>query len=286
MIVNSNIEIKNFYRFIEFTSKLLKIDLSHNRFKSIILDNFRAETKKEIKVKQFSEAYLYLINNINQSLTTLTIKKAYYLLTNSMLKEEKCKRILNTFYRNFDRTPHDLASLIHFIVLDSVGRRKIEFAFMMSNFIMLKKERYPLIPYRFMDDAYYNAIKNKNINKLMMIFIEIESKYKKSCQMINLSFTEVIQKIKSCIELLKIKYKVEKLYLYGSYAKQEVLSSSDLDLLVIFDKELINLEKNDIIKQLKQYLSENLQMTVDLLDFTQAMEKLDISEMENIITLI
>lgn len=286
MIVNNEMEIKFFYRFIEFTSKLLGVDLPHERFKLLALDNFKAESTIELKVKSFSEAYLYLINNVNQSLTTTIIKKAYYLLTDIMLDEEKCKQILEEYYKYYDETPHYLASLIHFAVLDNVEERKIEFAFMMSNLVMLKKGRSPLIPYRFMYDAYYNAIKNKNICKIMMIFTEIESKTEKAFKMINLSYSEVIQKLKRSRQLLKNEYSVEKLYLYGSYAKQKISQTSDLDLLVIFDKELLSLEKNEIIKRLKQYLSENLQITVDLLDFTHAMEKLDISEMENIITLI
>ena len=138
MIVNNDMEIKLYYRFIEFTSKMLGVDLPHERFKLLVLDNFKAESKTELNVKRFAESYLYLINNTNQSLTTTIIKKAYYLLTDKMLEEEKCKKILEEFYMHFDETSHYLAALIHFKVLDNVEERKIEFAFMLSNLVMLK----------------------------------------------------------------------------------------------------------------------------------------------------
>ena len=286
MIVNNDMEIKFFYRFIEFTSKLLGVDLPHERFKLLVLDSFKAESTTEIKVKSFSESYLYLINNVNQSLTTAIIKKAYYLLTDIMLDEEKCNIILKEFYKHYDETSHYLAALIHFKVLDNVEERKVEFAFMMSNLIMLKKKRNPFIPYEFMFDAYFKAIENKNIDKLMYIYAEIEGNSKPNYNQVELTQDKIIEKVKQCKSILKNKYNVKKLYLYGSYAKQKTSQSSDLDLLVIFGKELLNIERCKNSDALIKYLSIKLQITVDLLDFTHAMDNLDINEMENIITLI
>lgn len=286
MIVNNNMEIKNFYRFVEFTSKLLGVDLPHERFKLIILDNFKAESKTEGKVKSFADAYLYLINNTNQSLTAKIIKKAYFLLTDIMLDDEKCKNILEEFYKHYDETSHYLAALMHFAVLENVEDRKIEFAFMMSNLVMLKKNRYPFIPYDFMFDAYFNAIENKNISKLMYIYTQIEFNSKPKLVQSELNQEKIIEEIKSCKSILKHKYDVKKLYLYGSFAKQKTALSSDLDLLVIYDSELINLERSKNNDQLAKFLKSKLEITIDILDFTHALEKMDINEMENIITLI
>lgn len=286
MIVNNEMEIKYYYRFIEFTSKMLDVDLPHERFKLIALDNLKAQSKGELKVKCFAEAYLYLTNNKNQSLTTMIIQKAYFLLSGIMLEEKVCKEILEIYYQHYDETSHYQASLIHFAVLDSVKERKVEFAFMMSNLIMLKKQRYPFIPYEFMFEAYFRAIKEKNINKLMYIFAEIEVSPKPHYSPKELEQTEIIEKIKEFEAVLSGKYNIKKLYLYGSYAKQKTSLTSDLDFLVIFDKPLLNFERARNIEELTTYLSKMLEITVDLLDFTHAMDNLDISEMENIITLI
>ena len=74
--------------------------------------------------------------------------------------------------------------------------------------------------------------------------------------------------------------------MYGSYAKEKVTPQSDLDLLVIFDKELLPLEKGMVIKNLTDYLENKIKIHLDILDFTHALENLDISEMENLITII
>ena len=41
-----------------------------------------------------------------------------------------------------------------------------------------------------------------------------------------------------------------------------------------------------LVEEVKVYLGEKLNIQIDLIDFTQALTLLDISEMENIITLI
>ena len=45
MQLPNEIDIKYFYRFVEFTSKLIDVDLTHERFKLITLNKERAETK-------------------------------------------------------------------------------------------------------------------------------------------------------------------------------------------------------------------------------------------------
>jgi len=81
-------------------------------------------------------------------------------------------------------------------------------------------------------------------------------------------------------------YHIQKLYLYGSYAKEKVTTQSDLDLLVIFNKEMLPLERGIIIKNVTDYLENKINIHLDILDFTHALENLDISEMENLITII
>ena len=47
-----------------------------------------------------------------------------------------------------------------------------------------------------------------------------------------------------------------------------------------------NIEKERIIKELTEYLTKEIGIKVDIIDFTHAMKVLEINEMENIITLI
>ena len=287
MIVNTDVDIKHYYRFIEYVAMLNGISLPHERFKLIALDNYKAESENELLIKRFSEAYLFLINNKNQILTKEIIIKAYYLLTNKIIEDNIAKSILSTYYENYDEASHYLAGLIHLVVLDKVAERKIEFAFMISNLIMLKKGRYVLIPYEFNQDEYNEIIQNRDIAKLTIFFGGIERYVSKTLlEPKEIEFDELIDKLKECKAVLRNKYHVRKLFLYGSYAKRKVSSVSDLDLLVIFSNDLLNFQRIQTVELMEKYLLRELEIKVDLLDFTHAMEKLNISEMENIITII
>lgn len=286
MLVSKEIDIKLYYRFVEFTSRLVGYGLPHERLKRIILDDFKAESIEEKEVKSFANAYLYILNNIHQSVTKELLQESYYLLTHETLDEQISKQILETYYMYYDENSHYVAMLVHLKVLELIEKRNIEFAFMISTLIMFKKGRYPLIPYAYMFDIYKQTIKQKNKDKLMVIFSEIEAIHKPHENHSNLSKEEIIWKIQELKNHLVKEYHIQKLYLYGSYAKERVTTQSDLDLLVIFDKEMLPLERGIVIKNLTDYLENKLKIHLDILDFTHALENLDISEMENLITII
>lgn len=285
MLVNNENEIKWFYRFIEFTSKMLKLDLPHERIKMIILDQFKAESKKELNLKLFSDAYLYLNNNVNQIFSKEIISKSYYLLTNELIEEDILNAIFETYYKYYDEEIFYLVALMHLKILELVNTRKFEFAFMISNYIMIKRKKKVLIPYQYMYNSYFNSVKNKQIQKLMLIFKDIEVSDE---SMINntLSKKDIIIKIVNLKEILKNKFNISRLYLYGSFAKDKTLKTSDLDLLIIFEDSLVNFEKNAKKQELADYLNEKLNIKIDLIDFTSAIYNLEKNEMENIITLI
>ena len=44
MLINEKIHTKFYYRFIEFTSRMLGLDMPHERIKLIVLDKYKAET--------------------------------------------------------------------------------------------------------------------------------------------------------------------------------------------------------------------------------------------------
>ena len=285
MIVNNDNEVKWLYRFIEFTSKMLKLDLPHERIKMIVLDQYKAKSKMELSLKSFSDAYLYLNNNINQLFSKEIISKSYYLLANEILENEKINEILETYYKYYDEEDFYVMALMHLKILELVTTRKFEFAFMITNYIMLKRNKKTLIPYPYMYQSYFNTIKNKQIQKLMLIFKDIEVPN-------DIVLNTYFSKNDLLNEILKIKdelinrFNIYKMYLYGSFAKEKTLKTSDLDLLVIFNDKIVNFEKKEKKQKLAEYLNQKLNIKIDLIDFTSAIENLDLNEMENIITII
>ncbi len=288
MLISKEIDIKSYYRFIEFCSKLLKYNVTHERFKRLAFDDYKAESLDEIKVKQFSNAYLYMLNNANQSFTESFLQDIYYLLTHKQLSKTTSNKILQSHYINYNENIHYHVVLVHLCVLENVKQRKIEFAFIISNYVMLKNNRYPIIPYEGVHKKYKQAIRKNNINMddLMVIFSQSEAfpnEYKKNNQLTSNTIIETIQHNKQTIIE---NYHISKLYLYGSFAKENTNPQSDLDILAVFSNDISRLEKAIHTKNLQDFIESKLNIHVDILDFNYALKRLDISEMENIITLI
>lgn len=286
MIVNKENEIKNFYRLVEYVSRLTGIDMSHERLKQIIFDYYQCETKQELEVKKFAEAYLYLLNNTNQSLTTEILRKTFYLLTDEVLNQEVLDELIELYYRNFDETPHYLAALIHFTVLNRVVSRKIEFAFMLSNYVMFKNGRYPLLPNDDSFDNYKKVIAENSIDELVMYFIRIEKAGPKRKNSSCLSIDEIIKRVKKLKDQLTTEFNIQKLYLFGSFAKGTNTPISDIDFLVVYKGDLVNYETETLQRRLKAFFEQEFTCNVDLVEFKHGLDDFNKKEMESIINLI
>jgi predicted nucleotidyltransferase len=257
--------------------------ITKEKIKSIYNDEYKCITKEEIKIKRLVNSCKYIFNNINQTFREEFIIQSYYLLTNELINNNIVNNLIEIYYKNFDSSSHYLASLIHLFIINQLNN--IEYAFIISNLIMLKKERYFLIPYDYCIDKYKTIINEKNMVKLILLFYDIETVniIKKSCLIIK---DEVIEIIKKKRNELIFKYDIDKLYLFGSVSKGNNNEYSDLDFLVVFNNQLINLEKRNKLRELKKYFCELFNSDVDILEFNYALDTFDKSEIENIITLI
>ena len=162
MILNRLFSNKCYYRFIEFTSKFVGCGMTHEKVKLLCYDQIKAESKEEIEVRRFIDAYLYILNNINQTISYEILERVYYLLTNKINQQEKLEKILSLLYRNNDLSIHHLVSKIHLFILDIIEYKNVEYAFLISNYLMIKKGRFPLIIYPANYERYQLYIKEKN----------------------------------------------------------------------------------------------------------------------------
>ena len=278
-------KIKEIIKLIYFITKFRNDYVIYEYVKKIYYDFDNYTANIELLIKNICDSTNYIFNNINQSFTKELLIKAYFLLSNKLIDSAVVNKLIELYYKNIDVAPHSLAALLHLFIINNVEKNNLEFAFLISNYIMLKKGRWFLMPYEYCHNDYREAVKNNDLSSLFRIFYDIESvkKDKKPCL---LSKDEVIQKIKYLKEELVTKYYIEKLYLFGSFAKGNNTEKSDLDFVVILNESLINNEKNEIITNVKKYLGNEFECDVDLLDFSYALNTFDKSQMEYLITLI
>lgn len=270
---------------IEIHITIRKIFINAYNYKKICSDEIVVSSKEELNAKRLANAVTLLFNNINQPFREEIIHQIYFLLTCKSLDNQKIKEIVKIYYKNYDNSPQYLSTIIHLFIINNIHEKNIEFAFLLSNYIMVKKERGMLIPYPYSYNDYRDAIKQRDISSLIRIFFDIEIK-KDTEKHSTVSKNEIFEFIKIKREEIILKFRITKLFLFGSFAKKKNTKNSDIDFLVVFDNELNNFEKNEIIGLLKEYLSKELQSDVDVLDFNYAYDEFATSEFENIITLI
>lgn len=249
----------------------------------IINDEIKCLTDEEIYIKRLSNALNYVFNNVNQIFNEENLNVVYYLLTNSLLDKEISNKIVMTYYENIDNSAYYLTTLIHTLIIDNTSN--VEFAFIVSEFIMLKKKKTLLVPRDFVHNDYKNAILSKDFSLFVKLMLEMEyiCENKNPCKYTK---KEIIEKIKLHKKYLVDTFHIRKLYLFGSFAKGTNNENSDIDFLVILDESLINIERLNQIELIKEYLSELFECSLDVLDFTFALKELGENEIEHALTLI
>ncbi len=276
---------KQINNLIYFLSKYNNLGIIHDRIKQISNDEYNCINEQEKDIKRFYNCANFVYSNVNQTFNEELLNQAYFLLTNNLIQQNIVKDIISVYYKNIDNSPHTVAAIVHLTIVKNLEFKSHEFAFIISNYIMLKKERWFLIPFEFCFNDYNTAIESNEISALIRLFYDIEiiNKEKKPCLY---SYDEVIKKIKNEHNYIVEKFNINKLYLFGSFAKKTHTEKSDLDFIVIFNEQLINDEKSKNLKKLKKHLEECFECDVDLLDFSYAIDVFDKSQMEHLITLI
>ena len=277
---------KEFYRFIEFTMKMQETGLTHERIKQIIKDKTQALSVEEKEVRNLTDAFTYIVNNVNQTFSKETINKSYYMLNLEVMDEEKQEEILKTYYKYSDESIYLRVAKIQNKIIELKINKKIEYSLLLANLIMLKISRGILITYPNISEIYKEALINRNEEKLMLLYSRLETISNSENESKEIDVEKINEYIKRNKNYILARYHVEKLYLYGSFAKNTMNKNSDVDFLVMLEEDIINIEKERIIKELIEYLTKELGIKVDIIDFTHAMKVLEINEMENIITLI
>lgn len=287
MFLKNNIKIKQYYRFVEFTFKLLKHELSHTRVKLLCLDEFKGETREELLLKRFANSTLYILNNANQTITKEVIKHIYYLLNLKELEEDKCSDILKEIYTEYDSNTYQNAAKIHLYILEQELIEKEKFAFLLTNLLLIRKEKRIVILYDHSFKEYEEIIQKKDMYRLMLLFIRNRCSNGSYEQEEMPQINKIKNRIRKNKKELQNKYLIEKIYLYGSCASKQNTKQSDLDLLIKFRSDLISSEREELYPLIRYRMQEMLNYKkIDFIDFSSAVTKMELSALENIITII
>lgn len=164
---------------IYFVKKIINETIVQERIKEIVYDKFTCLTNQELSIKRFDNSFKYIINNIHQTFNIEMIIQSYFMLTNELFDNDIATKLIELYYKNIDVATHSLAALLHLYIINNIEKNNIEFAFLISNYIMLKKDRWFLMPYEYCHNDYKEAIDSNDLSSLIRIFYDIELVKKK-----------------------------------------------------------------------------------------------------------
>jgi|SRR5690554_22211 len=280
------IGLKDFFRVVKNTHYLNSNTIPYEKIKKIIIGVDKPVSKEEILIKNFSDAFIYLLRNINASFNIDLVNKTYYILTNSILDEKTANEIVKEYFLYNDENAHYKALKIHECIIKNMDASNIKMAIMFSNYIMIRSKRRPLVILPSFFKRYKSIILNDKGTKeeKILLFAELEVDNKKTKEN-----SRLIDCKEACLNLFKLRkdienFGVEKLYVFGSVAKGDNTINSDLDLLVKMRKDVFNFERRINQVELKEFLEEKLRIDVDIVEFDYAITTFDTYELENIRT--
>ena len=268
MVMNN----KAFYVFIKYLSIQVGISLNHERYKLIALDKYKALSQAEVEVKNIKDSFLYTMSNCRQVFSQDLISKSYYLLTGEIIDINISNNIVMEFFKNYNCDCLTLAAIIHLYILNNVHLKAVEYAFIITNYVLKHKGCSIVIP-----KSKYSMMNKK---ELILYFLDNKEGDVKANH-INQEY--VLKEIAKDKCLLTGAYSVENMYLYGSFVKGTNTEYSDIDLLVVFKEHLECYKKNRNINILINIYSERFNANVDVINFTDILEGHDMCELENTI---
>lgn len=286
----SFINDKVFYRFVEFTSRFVNYELLHEDYKLIALDKKEANNPAEKRVKRLANAFLFLLNQSNQVIDLEILQTSYYLLTQKRLSIKNASDILETIYKfKYDNIHFQAAKIIMFLS-EFKFIRKIEYSLLIASYLLIRNGHYPLIFHESNRKQIKKIIKEKNITALhewvyMNEFQNRNGIGSKENKGVSISLEELINFLQSHKNYFKTAFKINHMFIYGSFVKKTNHESSDLDILVDLSKELVGYLKEDTISKIQEFLTTELQTKVDVLDFGYSLRYSEIKEMNNTIKL-
>lgn len=284
----SHINEKVFYRFVEFTSRLVKYELAHEDYKLIALDKKEANTVNEKKVKQLADSFLFMLNQKSQIIDLEIVKTCYYLLTKTRLNKKYAETLIREIYLYNDDTSYVKAAKLLVIINQFRLKRKLEFSIILANYILIKDDKYPVIFHEVDKKDLVLLLKSKSYRDMIELIHMHEYQTRNGIGQeiktgVQLKLNDVIDLLKKNQQLLMAEYKVKHMFLYGGIVKGSMHQSSDIDLLVYMNEELVNYQKHNYINSIQQYLGNILEAKLDVLDFSYSLLQAEIKEMNNTI---
>lgn len=269
-----------FYIYKIYNRKTQKV-----RFKDVVLDKETPNSFEEVHYKEISDCYTFLMNNIKSNIDILLFIKAYFLLTNKRISKKNAYQLVSIYYQYKDCNIVELLSFL----LEEINRitkfKKKEYCLLLINYFFKRFKNEEIEIYQSMFQSLKNMLSSKENIIASVLMFKRSLAYKEQEQSIDISKEEIINFFHFNKSIIKNRFLINRLFLFGSFSEETYHNQSDLDLLVIFDDSITKCEKIMISKKIKKFIEEKLKIHTDVIDFEYAIASMDFMSLNKILTI-
>lgn len=273
--------------FPHFLSRMLGMQMERHVTKALMLGKMTPRGTEESRFKCICDSCAFLHRSLRLPFTQELVRKAYFLLACADLGAEDGDSVALAYLSYADDVPATQAMYVLEALRKAEIGRFIEFACLIVNHIYERKGLCLTIRPAFYGGIVEGLTDERKTYAMLLeqAMVSTSRKGRKRPHRI-VPREEIVSKIVDDRLDLMNGYKVEKMWLYGSYADGTFDQGSDVDLLVRFFDGVTNMEQTVLIDKLKKHVQELVGMPVDILSQGYAYRRLDISAITHAKTLI
>lgn len=256
---------KKMASFLERLLQYWGYDLRHDTFKQIMYGELCVNTESEQTIKNYYDAYVYLLNNANNTFTQEVFGKFLFLICGKPANSALLIRITTLFYNLSNLAPLEFVTEFHLCafkeMIELPEQQRNVVSLLLLNYTLVKNGIPTINLCKDQFRKYYDR-REKWLNGdtfAMHLFIQDiikNAKFQDKSYYANLrllSASEVVTQIKHDEELLKTRYGVKHIILYGSFSKGTQRIDSDIDIFVNFSFDLTSEQKQKCIDDISKF---------------------------------
>ncbi len=259
--------------FIEKYYRFCGCDIRHDVFKSILYGETEPIEPKEEKIKNYYDAYMYLLHNARGALGGSVLKRFFFILDGEIKEESRLMSISTHYFKTMGasvtKALTDTAMFMYNALDDYEDDDRLLITLMFINYTLVK---YKIPTVQFLKKQireFSDLVKQNDKDKMANLLADIvnNAKYQDKSYYKNLrdlDFLDIVGEILAEREELSQKYKVKHVYLFGSFAKGAQRIDSDIDIACEFSLDISHDKKLKMRDELTEHLQDNFKRYVDI----------------------
>ena len=260
MLDSEKITRKRSVGFVKKLLRFLKYDFYYPSFKRIVYAEELPRTKSEKRLKAIYDSYIYLIDNAKQDLTKEVLNKFLFVMKEDTFSEDEILKIQTAYYYPNEKSVFVKIVEFHFDLYKVLHRfeanEMVIISLMFLNYALLNND-FPSIQLTFKEYKEYERVREnyfKEKEKACEFIYRLVSTQKLQNKdyynkISKLTKDDIVRVLLQNKEKIKQKYNFKNMFLFGSFASNEVRFDSDIDLLVEFNEGYSLKEKRAFVNE-------------------------------------